>query len=320
MDTHEVLFGTPSAARPAADWDQLPTRNDARNLTSWITATNVSDHAIDNIAQAMSLLSETHTQCPPAQLLTDVTRLHEQIQALLRAGKQRLRQTRDLFRIDADLLAHGSLLLGDLHFDEAAAAYGSTALLCATEADANPAIAYSVQAKTERWRSHFAESADLARQGFDHSPATTVRVLLACQEANSAAMLGDMRRAREALNRAETAAAGPIAPDSGTTAWSCPPPRQALYALAVAIRSGDPDAALRAAQMADSAWAAGIPRAAATWAQVRLAAGIAHIMKGDLDGTLAEFTPVLTLAPEYRMATITGYTSQMDQRVHSRVP
>jgi hypothetical protein len=236
----------------------------------------------------------------------------------LRAGKQRLDQTRDLYRIDADLLAHGSLLLGDLHFDEAAATYGSAALLCAQEANANLAIAFSVQAKTERWRFRFAEAADLARQGFDCSPPTTIRILLASQEANAAALLGDMRRAREALNRAEDAAADPIAPDSGVSAWSCPPPRQALFALSVAIRSGDPDAALRAAGMADSAWASGAPRVAATWAQVRLAASIAHIMKGDLDGVVEELTPVLTLAPEFRMATITGYTAQMDQRLRQR--
>jgi hypothetical protein len=315
--THNSLFGSSGEAQ-APGWDQVPTKSDARSLTSWITATNVSDQAVDNIAQATTLLSETHTTTAPVQLLADVTRLHEQIQGLLRAGKQRLRQTRELFRIDADLLAHGSLLLGDLHFDEAAAGYGSAALLCATEADSNPAIAYSVQAKTERWRQHFAQSADLAKQGFDCSPPTSIRVLLASQEAHAAAILGDARRAREALHRAEEASAGPIASESGTSAWSCPRPRQALFALAVAIRLGDPDAALRAVELADSAWASGTPLVTATWAQVRLAAGIARIMKGDLDGTLAEFAPVLSLAPEYRMATITGYTSQMDQRLGQR--
>jgi hypothetical protein len=315
--THASLFGVSPATQDTA-WDQVPTRSDARNLTSWITATNVSDEAVDNIAQAITLLSESHTATAPGELLRDVTRLHEQIQGLLRAGKQRLRQTRDLFRIDADLLAHGSLLLGDLYFDDAAAGYGSAALLCANEADSNPALAYSVQAKTERWRQHFALSADLARQGFDHSPLTSIRILLASQEAHAAAILGDTRRAREALHRAEDSAAGPIAPDSGTSAWSCPPPRQALFALAVAIRLGDPDSALRAVEMADAAWASGTPLVTATWAQVHLAAGIAHIMRGDLDGTLAELTPVLTLAPQYRMATITGYTSQMDQRLRQR--
>lgn len=120
------------------------------------------------------------------------------------------------------------------------------------------------------------------------------------------------------MSRAEDAADGPIAPDSGVSAWSCPRPRQALFAMSVAARSGIPNAALRVADMADNAWASGDPRVIGTWAQVRLSAGIAHIMKNDLDGALAEITPVLTLAPEFRMATITGYTFEIDSRLQQR--
>jgi hypothetical protein len=316
--TRDALFG--DSPSPASDtysgW--LETESDARSLIDWIAVTNVSSDTISDMARMSSALSESHTQRAPAGLLSEVAGLHGRIQDLVRSGKQRLSQTRDLYRIDADLLAHGSLLLGDLHFDEAAAAYGSASLLCAEEAGANPAISFSVRAKTERWRLHFAESADLARQGFDCSPPTTVKVLLASQEAHAAAQLGDMRRARDALRRAEDAAAGPVIPDSGISAWSCPPPRQALFALAVALRLGDPDAALRAADMADSAWESGTPLVTATWAQVRLASGIAYVMKGDLDGALKELKPTLTLGPEFRMATITGYTAQMDQRLRQR--
>jgi hypothetical protein len=88
--------------------------------------------------------------------------------------------------------------------------------------------------------------------------------------------------------------------------------------MSVATRSGDPSAALRAAAMADVAWAAGEPRAAGTWAQVRLGAGIAYIMKNDLEGAMNEIAPVLALAPEFRMATITGYTVQIDKRLQQR--
>lgn len=70
--------------------------------------------------------------------------------------------------------------------------------------------------------------------------------------------------------------------------------------------------------MADTASATGEPRAAETWAQVRLGAGIAHIMKNDLDGAMKEIAPVLALAPEFRMATITGYTAQIDKRLQQR--
>jgi hypothetical protein len=41
-------------------------------------------------------------------------------------------------------------------------------------------------------------------------------------------------------------------------------------------------------------------------------------MRNDLDGALSEFDPVRTVSPEFGMATITGYTSQMDKRLQQR--
>jgi hypothetical protein len=122
-----------------------------------------------------------------------------------------------LFRIDADLLAHASLLLDDVHHVAAAKAHGETAALCAEEAGCSPALVLSAQAKTARWQGarlgrrdgarHFAQSADLARRGFECSPRNApVRVLLASQEASASALLGDAVRARRALWEAENAA------------------------------------------------------------------------------------------------------------------
>jgi hypothetical protein len=295
--------------------DRIPTQRDADSLMSWLVTTNTSDEAIGHIAQEACQLSETHTRRSPQEVLTDVVRVHRQVQSLLRSGKQRFRQTRELYRLDADLLAHASLLLGDLHFDESAAAYGFAAAQYAREAGATEAIALSVRAKTERWRMRFADSASLARLGFDCSPALPIRILLACQEANAAALLGDVQRAREALNRAREASDGQVATDSGLSAWSCPRPRQALFALSVGLSCGDADAALQAVDLADQAWASGEPWAAATWAQVRLGAGIAHIAKDDLAAAQHELTQVVPLDPAFRMATVVAYTNEMDRRL-----
>lgn len=310
-----ALFGGALARAPG---ERAPTVDDARSLAAWIASTNVSDDGVDALARTVSGLAEAHADRPPGRLLAEVSSAHRQVQDLLRTGRQRQRQARELFRLDADLLAHAALLLGDLHHYQAAAAHGSTAQLCAQEAEASPAIALSVQAKTARWRMQFAASADLARQGYDRSPATSLRVLLASQEAHAAALTGNLPRARAALARAESAAGGPICTDSGVSAWSCPRPRQALFALAVAIRAQDADEALRAAAMADVAWAGGTERVTGTWAQVRLGAAIAWIMKSDLGGACAEIDPVMDIAPQYRMATITGYTRQIRKRLQQR--
>ncbi len=317
--THSVLFGVPNGrSANSVRLDFVPTEHDAWSLTDWIAITNVSDDAIGQIAETAFTLRETHTRRQPLLLLTDVVRMHQQIERLLRSGKQRLRQTRDLYRIDADLLAHAALLLGDLSFGPRASAYGAAAVVYAKESEASPAVALSVQAKSARWQRRYAEAAGIARQGFDCSPASPVRILLASQEANSAAFLGDLRRAREALGRAEIAAGGTMKEDSGVAAWSCPPSRQAMFALSVAIRLGDADSALRSAATADLAWESGDAMVTGVWAQVRLAAAIARVMKGDLDGAEHELFSVLDIAPEYRISTITGYASDLGKRLRQR--
>jgi hypothetical protein len=311
-----------------ADQAVLPTRHDAAGLITWLTASNTTDEAISGMDQARAALAEAHTQHPPGQVLADVAGLHRQVHALLAGGRQRSRQARELFRIDADLLAHASLLLDDIQASPAAQAHGAAAMLCAEEAGHSRAYALSAQAKTARWQGvrrggrqgspYFARSADLAREGFELSPPAPVRVLLASQEASASALLGDAGRARRALRDAREAAASPQAADSGLSTWSCPGPRQALYALSVAIRLRDPEEALRAAELADARWAAGDPWLYGVWALIRIGAGIAHVMKGDLDAAAGQLNAVLTLAPAFRIATITSYLADMDSLLAQR--
>lgn len=132
----EVLFGS---SRPAAA-AVFPSEHDATSLSAWILASNTSDEAVGHIDEARATLAEAHTRLPPGPVLADVYALHRQIQALLHSGRQHPRQTRELFRIDADLLAHASLLLDDIHHEATAQAHGKTALLCAEEARVEPCL------------------------------------------------------------------------------------------------------------------------------------------------------------------------------------
>jgi len=324
--TRAALLGPPGPI--AADQAVFPTERDAAGLITWITASNTADEAVSDMDQARAGLAEAHTRLPPGRVLADVAGLHRQVQALLVGGRQRARQARELFRIDADLLAHASLLLDDIQRGGSAKAHGAAAMLCAEEAGHSRAYVLSAQAKTARWQGvrlggragspYFARSADLARQGFEASPDAPVRVLLASQEASAAALLGNVARARRALRDARDAAASPQAAGSGLSTWSCPGPRQALYALSVAIRLRDPDEALRAAELADAGWAAGDPWLYGVWALIRIGAGIAYVMKGDLDAACGQLDAVLTLAPAFRIATITSYLADMDSLLRHR--
>lgn len=314
----DVLFGPGGGEQP----DRLPLAADGDGLATWISSSNTTDEAIDRIGQTVLKLAGVHARQPPRHVLEDVMQAHRQVQALLHGGRQRLRQTRDLLRIDADLLAHASLLLDDLHHSTSAKAHGRAALLFAVEAGASRARAFSAQAKTARWQGircggrasqrYFSQSADLARAGFESSdPVHPVRVLLANQEASAAALLGDASAARQALKRAEEAAdTSPATVEAA--AWSCPRPRMALYALSVALRLRDPDAALRSAAVADELWEKGEPRPFGVWSLIHAGAGIAHLMKGDLAAADERLELVTRLPPDLRISTITGYLEEMD--------
>jgi len=314
----DVLSGSIDSEQP----DRLPMAADADGLATWITSSNTTDEAISRIGQATLELAGAHPRQSPRRVLAGVMQAHRQAQTLLHSGRQRLRQTRHLLQIDADLLAHASLLLDDVHHGSSAQGHGHAALLFAIEAGASPALAYSAQAKTARWlgmrcdgragQRYFSLSADLARKGFETStPAHPVRVLLANQEASAAALLGDAALARQALKRADEAM-GAVHDATGVTAWSCPRPRSALYALSVALRLHDPDAALRSAAAADELWEAGEPQAFGVWSLIQAGAGIAHVMRGDLPAASERLEQVAQLPPELRISTITGYLEDMD--------
>jgi len=287
------------------------------DLTSWITETNTSTEAIERIEQAEAALAEMHTQVPDRQVLAEVMQLHRTAQLLLRGGRQRLRQTRDLIRLDGLVLAHASVLLSNLGDNQAAENYGQAALVYLKEAEASEATAWYALAKNARWQHDYASGADLARQGLEQrpgpDPVTPMTVQLASYEANSAALLGDRARARQARARASAITERLPAAASEMSPWSFPPARQAIFKLSVLLRTGDPAGALRTAAAAEESWAAGNARNPWTWAQVRIGAAIAHLLQGSLEGAVEQVTPVLALEPEMRITTVTGWLTDLDR-------
>lgn len=288
---------------------------DPGSLTAWITESHVSDEAIENLHRAANGLADRHTKAPARQVLAEVLRVHDKTQLLLRSGRLRLRQTRDLLRIEGSTLAHASVLLGDLGQDHQAERYGQASAVFLQEADANKAIAFYALAKTARWQHDYATAADLAQQGFEHGPVTPMSVQLAYYEANCAALLGDQAHARQALVRADQIAAAQNADPADGSPWSFTAQRQAIFQLSVLLRTGDPGGALAAADAADHSWDAGDPCIPGTWAQIRVGAAIAHLQLGALDGAAEQVQPMLTLAPEFRIATVTGWLADLSDHL-----
>lgn len=289
---------------------------EAAGVMSWVTATNASDDAVEELARSAEYLADAHARVPAAKVLREVLGVHRAVQALLRGGRQRLAQTRSLLRTDSALMAHACILLGDLGKYEAARMYGSAALLCAQEAGTDEGLAWTAMSKTARWQDGFAEAAGLAARGFDASGRTPVRAELAYREANAIALFGDTPRAREALTKAMRVSEG--LDDGGTSAWSFSRGRQAVFTVSVCIHTGDADGALRAAQEADAYWEGGGGKVTATWAQVRAGAAMAHLLKDSLDGAAGQLAPVLELPPDHRIRTVTGYLDEISGMIRAR--
>lgn len=287
----------------------------ATDVMNWITATNASDDTIAELARSAVYLADVHGRMPAGKMLPEVLGVHREAFALLRGGRQRLAQTRELLRIESAPLAHACLLLGDLGKYEQARLYGSAAPLCAQETGTDEGPAWTALAKTARWQDRFAEAAGLAARGFETTASAPVRAELAYREANAIALFGDAPKARVALEKAGRAAEG--LDDHGTSAWSFSRGRQAIFTLSVCVHVGDSDGALSAAQEADAYWDAGGGKITATWAQVRAGAAIAHLLKNSLDGASGQLGPVFDLPPEERISTVTGYLSEISRMIQA---
>ncbi len=291
--------------------------DDAASLTEWLTTSSTSDEAISSIDRATATLADAHARRAPAELLTDVRHLQAGIQRLLRDGRLRHRQERELLRINGDVLAHLSLLLSDLDHTSEADQYGNAALLFFREAGASEATAWYVLAKNARWRHHYLRAADLASQGLQRGSAGPMRVQLACYEANASALAGDASRARAAMRHAEESAA--LLPTTQATAspWSFPEQRMTIFRLSVALHTGDPDEALRIAATTDPSWSPDGPHVPAAWAQIRIGGAIAWLLKDEPDGTVEHVSPVLAMPPELRIATVTGWLADLDHQLRA---
>jgi transcriptional regulator with XRE-family HTH domain len=310
------LQATSKADDVGAEWQQrsIHAEDDVVKLAASLSRSDISPETIEEIDRVVVALAEAHTSVSSSSMFDQLAGVHSRIRSLQQA-RLRLRHRRDLYRIHSDLLAHGCVVLGDLGQANEAERWGRAALVFAQEADASLARPCTALAKTLRWSERFAESAEMARHGLATAAPLPVRVQLASQEANAAALMGHRDRAIEALDRAR-ALADATSEDSGVSAWSFPPARMAVFAQSVARHTGDPDTALSAAADAEARWAAGDPRVVATWAQIRLGAAMAHLDKDDLDAATELAESVLAgLTPDQRLSTVLSYVEDLMHRL-----
>ncbi|HEY6310701.1 MAG TPA: hypothetical protein VIY52_07825 [Streptosporangiaceae bacterium] len=304
-------FGTPGPAESAARPEAAAVAGSAGLLDELVgyavefgrraEVANVGSGTIHQLDDAIHRAAREYLTSSPGALLHRVGQITRQVFGLLQ-DRQRLRHTRDLYVIGAKCCAFLAWVAGDLGQLAAASAHGRTALILAEEA-AHPgaeALALCALSKTAFWDGHLSRAGALARRGYERCPPNTTRVLLACQEADAASAT----EAQHAIGRARDARDEANTDDDLGGIFACGSVRLANYSAGVHLKTGEPDAALRAV---DAAYPLpGEEIGYGTWGQLQISAGIAWLVKGDLDGTADRLSPVLALPAGQRLATLTG--------------
>lgn len=261
---------------------------------------NVGDGTIEQLNDAIERTGRDHLSAPLEPLIQQAVGISHRVLALLHEH-QRLRHTRDLYLVGAKSSAFLAAACGDLGQRQAAAAHARTAMILAQEAGHPGAVALALSAmsKVAFWDGRKARAADLACHGYDICPPNSTRVLLACQEADAAAIPA----AQEAINRAVRADDEMTRDDELPGLFSCGRARRSCYTMTLYLRAGQPSKVLAAAAEADNEYRSGEERSYGTWAQVQMSAALAHLALGAVDAAAGRLAPVLGLAPEMRLAT-----------------
>lgn len=294
--------------------------DEALDLAAWAEQTNVGDMTIDTLADATQRMARDYLRRPPLPVLGEAASAYRRVSGLLRSGHQTLHQARDLYVIAGQLLAFLSWASSDIGQHGAAEAHARAGWIMAEQADHDPlrALVLIAQGKNAYWEGRFQQAADLAQRGLACAPPTSARVLLASQWGDARQAVGDIAGALEAQAAVQAARDSVTSADEPGGIWACGRARQANYAMSVHLRAGDAAGALAEADIARQAYASGEEWAYGTWAQIRIASGIAYLLAGRVDGTASELAPILSLPPERRLATLTTRLGEVEMGLRDR--
>ncbi len=293
-------FGSGSPFDPATIADRIS------ELANWTETTDVADGTLSYLDSATFELAHDCLTIPPPQTGERADVLVKRISDILRTGHQRLAQTRDLYVIAGKLSAILSWISSDLGQLAAADAHARNGWTLAEQADHNGlrALLLSAQSKNEFLRRRYRDAAMHAKRGYGLNPPGTLRILLACQEADALQAMGRIEDAREALTLSEHMHDTTSQSDELGGIFGCGVARQANYSIATYLRAGSAGQALRHVERAEVAWRNGEEWAYGTWAQVQIGSAIAHLMNGEVEAAALTLQQILDQPQEQRLATL----------------
>ena len=280
---------------------------------TWAEITNTGEVAITTLHTRVRELIRRALTEPPSPVATAAAELNGHVFALLR-GHHAPAHARSLYATASMSCALLAWLAGDLGALDLASVHGAGARSCAAFAEDPEAAAWvaAVESKTLFWEGRFEKSAQTAARAAALPTPGTVAVMLACQQADAYAKLGDAERTRTALNDAERAADQIREPDSYSGLFSCPPGRAANYAASCRLNIGDAQGSIAAAETAFAAFAAEDGYGFGTIAQTQISQAYAFGAVGQWDAATAAIRPVLDLPPEWHLETLVARLAPMN--------
>ncbi|MGV9836494.1 helix-turn-helix domain-containing protein [Nocardia niigatensis] len=287
-------------------------------FAEWVAATDSGQLQVESLTTQLSSIARRFIHAPPGPLLLDLQELRNRVESHLRAGPA-LRRTRELVflgGVAVELLAQITDNVGD-SISALQHAMAAEVLACKAGHDGLQAWAIGTKALIAEWHNDAAAAWMWTGEAAESAPPGEPRVRLAALQARSAARLGRIHDARDAIHAAVKAA------DSTGTADELvlfggslrfPTTKLAYYIGSSYGLIQDYPQAERWALEAITGYESGAAdeRSYGDEAIARTDVAVARIARGAIDGAAEILRPVFKLQPEQRIYPICDALTQVD--------
>jgi tetratricopeptide (TPR) repeat protein len=278
-------------------------------------ASNVGGHSLDLLRSEAQRLALAYPQRPLSEIIGDIVSLQD-ITFTLLEGRQRPRETRDLYVLGGLFSGMLAKAAHDLREPYTTMTHARTAMLCARNAENDALTAWigGLQSLIAYWAGRPREALDYAQSAASGTSGHgSVRVWLAALEARAWAALGNEQESLRAIERAAQLRESIEGDDLDQLGGMCyfSGPRQLYYAAdacaslpeSVArmpvLRDRARGYATQAVTAYENASASEVSFGDEAGSRTDLA--IAHIRAGEIDGAQDAIQPVLTLPAGQRI-------------------
>lgn len=283
----------------------------AAEFGTWAEIVNAGAVTITTLNHRARALFDLALTRPPAEVIAEAAEISHALFGILR-GHHKPAHAKELFAITGKVNAALSWLSGDVGNLDAARVHGATSATCAEMADDPEVAAWAsvVLSKAAFWDKNYPLAVNIAAAADAEAAVRavpgSVRVMLACQQADGWAKLGAVRETTAALEAAERASETATVSHAFSGLFSCGPGRALNYAASCNNEIGRHARAQDAADAALAVFAADPAYGFGTIGQTHVTKTLAYANAGDLDAAAAAARPVLDLPPERRLSTLAG--------------